>query len=77
MERRRLRSGTLWGDALGYSGAVRVGDRVAVSGTTGTDEDGDVSDVTDVADGVLTVFATHPDFENDPDDIRATASYEL
>ncbi|WP_323675945.1 RidA family protein [Halorubellus sp. PRR65] len=47
MERRRVSSGTEWEDAVGYSRAVRVGDRVEVSGTTATDDDGDVVGVGD------------------------------
>lgn len=42
MERRHVSSGTEWEDAVGYSRAVRVGDRVEVAGTTATDEDGDL-----------------------------------
>ncbi|WP_227133040.1 RidA family protein [Halorubellus salinus] len=47
MERRRVSSGTQWEDAVGYSRAVRVGDRVEVSGTTATDDAGEVVGVGD------------------------------
>jgi len=42
MERERLSSGTKWESKVGYSRAIRVGSRVFVSGTTATDDEGDV-----------------------------------
>lgn len=40
--RMRVESGSLWEGACGYSRAVRVGDRILVSGTTATHTDGGV-----------------------------------
>lgn len=47
MDRKRTSTGTEWESAVGYSRAVRVGDRIEVSGTTGTDDDGVIVDVGD------------------------------
>lgn len=47
MERQHVSSGTEWEAAVGYSRAIRVGDRVSVSGTTATDEEGNVVGVGD------------------------------
>ena len=41
-ERRRFSSGVKWESIVGYSRAVRVGDRIYVTGTTATDENSEV-----------------------------------
>lgn len=42
MERERYATGTRWEPLVGYSRAIRVGNQVWVSGSTATDEDGDI-----------------------------------
>ncbi len=46
-ERQRYSSGMKWERVVGYSRAVRVGGRVYVTGTTATDENGNVVGIGD------------------------------
>jgi enamine deaminase RidA (YjgF/YER057c/UK114 family) len=41
-DRRKFSSGVKWESIVGYSRAVRVGDRIYVTGTTATDENSNV-----------------------------------
>jgi enamine deaminase RidA (YjgF/YER057c/UK114 family) len=46
-DRQRVSTGTKWEPLIGYSRAVRVGDRIYVTGTTATDERGEIVGVGD------------------------------
>jgi enamine deaminase RidA (YjgF/YER057c/UK114 family) len=47
MEKMRYSSGTKWEPIVGYSRAIRVGDQILVTGTTATDERGEIVGVED------------------------------
>lgn len=42
LEIKKISSGAKWEDIVGYSRAIRVGNRVMVTGTTSVDENGDI-----------------------------------
>jgi enamine deaminase RidA (YjgF/YER057c/UK114 family) len=44
MKRENFATGSKWEPIIGYSRAVKIGNHIAVSGTTGSDADGNLAD---------------------------------
>ncbi|MDT7541792.1 MAG: hypothetical protein QOE33_1696 [Acidobacteriota bacterium] len=55
-ERQRVSTGTKWEPIVGYSRAMRVGDRIYVTGTTATDEHGEIVGVGDAYEQAVQVI---------------------
>jgi enamine deaminase RidA (YjgF/YER057c/UK114 family) len=47
VEKRKYSSGVKWETIVGYSRAIRIGDQILVTGTTATDEGGEIVGVDD------------------------------
>ncbi len=44
MKRENFATGSKWEPIIGYSRAVKIGNQIAISGTTGSDADGNLAD---------------------------------
>ena len=79
MTRQRVSSGASWEGRVGYSRAVRVGNRVWVSGTTGTRPDGTVPDGADAQATLAldTIVAALNELGANTDDVVAVRNYVI
>jgi enamine deaminase RidA (YjgF/YER057c/UK114 family) len=79
MERQRFPAGTRWDSVVGYSRAVRVGQFVFVSGTTGLDASGNVVGQSDphaqTAQALANVAAALAALGASPTDVVRTRMY--
>ena len=57
MERENISTGTSWENKVGYSRAVRVGDRIYISGTTATNSQGKIVGLGDPYTQAKQIFA--------------------
>ena len=79
MTRRRVSSGAPWEERVGYSRAVRAGNRVWVSGTTGTQSDGTVPDGANAQAtfALDTIVAALNELGANTDDVVAVRNYVI
>ena len=55
-DRQKISSGAKWEDIVGYSRAIKVKDRVIISGTTSVDDEGNITGINDAYEQAKFIF---------------------